>query len=76
VAPRDCIKLVKRVVTGESGTVSGFEETTSWRDVNAVVIDNSRCIRCGECVRVCPMDCISVTRVELTERIHRHHPQG
>ncbi|MBW1786400.1 MAG: FAD-dependent oxidoreductase [Deltaproteobacteria bacterium] len=69
VAPRDCIKLVKRVMTNELGAVAGFEETTSWRDVNAVVIDNARCIRCGECVRVCPVDCISVTRVELTERM-------
>jgi len=68
VAPRDCIKLVDRVITNEVGAVTGFVETTRWEDVNAVIIDNSRCIRCGECMRVCPVDCISVTRVELTER--------
>jgi glutamate synthase (NADPH/NADH) small chain len=69
VAPRDCIKLVQEVKTNELGAVTGFVETESWRDVNAIVIDNSRCIRCGECVRVCPVDCISVTKVELIERI-------
>lgn len=70
VAPRDCIKLVDKVITNEQGAITGYRETSSWSDVNAVIIDNSRCIRCGECVRVCPMDCISVTKVELVEKGH------
>jgi formate dehydrogenase major subunit len=69
VAPRDCIKMVKEVKTNEVGAVTGYEETRAWRDINAIVIDNARCIRCGECVRVCPVDCISVTKVELVERL-------
>jgi formate dehydrogenase major subunit len=69
VAPRDCIKLVKDVKTNEAGAITGFTETTHWAEVNAIMIDNSRCIRCGECMRVCPVNCISVTRVELTERM-------
>jgi glutamate synthase (NADPH/NADH) small chain len=67
VAPRDCIKLVQEVKTNESGAITGFVETEIWRNVNAIVIDNSRCIRCGECMRVCPVNCISVTKVELIE---------
>jgi formate dehydrogenase major subunit len=69
VAPRDCIKLVDEIKTNEAGAITGFVETSFWKNVNAIVIDNARCIRCGECVRVCPVDCISVTRVELTERM-------
>lgn len=69
VAPRDCIKLVDRIRTNEEGAIIGFDETSLWKDVNAIVIDNSRCIRCGECLRVCPVDCISVTKVELIERM-------
>jgi glutamate synthase (NADPH/NADH) small chain len=69
VAPRDCIKLVKEVKTNEAGAITGFTETTHWDEVNAIMIDNSRCIRCGECMRVCPVNCISVTKVELAERI-------
>jgi NADPH-dependent glutamate synthase beta subunit-like oxidoreductase/ferredoxin len=69
VAPRDCIRLVEEVITNDIGAVTGYVETTNWHDVNAVVIDNSRCIRCGECLRVCPVDCISVSKVELTERV-------
>jgi formate dehydrogenase major subunit len=69
VAPRDCIKLVHEVKTNDVGAITGLVETTQWKDVNAIVIDNARCIRCGECVRVCPVDCISVTKVELMERL-------
>jgi len=69
VAPRDCIKLVKGIKTNEQGAITGFDETTNWHEVHAVVIDNARCIRCGDCMRVCPVDCISVTKVELVEKI-------
>jgi glutamate synthase (NADPH/NADH) small chain len=69
VAPRDCIKLVHEVKTNDVGAITDLVETTRWEDVNAIVIDNARCIRCGECVRVCPVDCISVTKVELMERL-------
>lgn len=67
-APRDCIKLVDEIKLNDNGAIESFVETTDWQKVSAVVIDNSRCIRCGECVRVCPVDCISVTKVELVER--------
>jgi NADPH-dependent glutamate synthase beta subunit-like oxidoreductase/ferredoxin len=68
VAPRDCIKLVSEILLDEQGAVAGYQETGIWDEVNAVVIDNSRCIRCGECMKVCPVDCISVAKVELVER--------
>ncbi len=69
VAPRDCIKLVEDVLVDDTGAITGFNETSDWENVNAVVIDNSRCIRCGACLDVCPVDCISVSKVELVERL-------
>ncbi|MBI5569476.1 MAG: FAD-dependent oxidoreductase [Desulfomonile tiedjei] len=69
VAPRDCIKLVEEVVLNEDGAVAQLKETTNWGRVNAIVINNTRCIRCGECLRVCPVDCISVSKLELVQRM-------
>ena len=69
VAPRDCIKMVSKVETNELGAVTGYVQTEDWKDINAIVIDNERCIRCGACVRICPVDCISVTKVEKVERM-------
>jgi ferredoxin len=53
VAPRDCIRLVQEIKTNEAGAITEFVETNHWRDVNAIVITMPRCIRCGECMRVC-----------------------
>jgi formate dehydrogenase major subunit len=68
VSPRDCIKMVDSLETDETGAIVGYRESGYWDEVQAIVIDNSRCIRCGECLRVCPVDCISVTKVELVNR--------
>ncbi len=67
VAPRDCIKLVQGVDLCEDGSFDNYQETRDWKNVAAIAIDNKRCIRCGECLKVCPMQCISVTKVELVE---------
>ncbi len=65
VAPRDCIKMVKEARMSKDGMLLELVETSSWNQVAGIVIDNHRCIRCGECMRVCPVNCISVSRVEL-----------
>jgi NAD-dependent dihydropyrimidine dehydrogenase PreA subunit len=35
--------------------------------VGAIWIDNNECIRCGQCYTACPVQCISISRCELTE---------
>ncbi|MFH1156681.1 MAG: FAD-dependent oxidoreductase [Pseudomonadota bacterium] len=67
VAPKDCIKMIKAVAVNDNGTLGAYDETGSWDQVVSIAIDNDRCIRCGQCHDVCPMDCISVTKTELIE---------
>jgi formate dehydrogenase major subunit len=65
VAPRDCIKLVKGVEINEDGSHGSLEETQVWNQVGAIWIDNDECIRCGACYKVCPTQCISITKNEI-----------
>ncbi|MBU0463707.1 MAG: FAD-dependent oxidoreductase, partial [Proteobacteria bacterium] len=67
VAPKNCIKLIENVVVNADGTYGSYEETNDWNRVVSIAIDPANCIRCGQCLAVCPMDCIHVTKTELIE---------
>ena len=67
VAPRDCITMVDHVSVADDGSLDKASETKKWNRVAAIAIDNERCIRCGQCYDVCPMNCIHVTKTELIE---------
>ncbi len=67
VAPKDCIKLVELIPINEDGSYGDYIETGEWNKVASITIDNANCIRCGQCLAVCPMDCISVTKTERIE---------
>lgn len=67
VAPKDCIKMIVNVPVTADGTYGSYEETNDWNRVVSIAIDPASCIRCGQCLAVCPMDCISVTKTELIE---------
>lgn len=67
VAPKDCIKMIEKVELNGDGSYAGYKETNDWSRVISIAIDSANCIRCGQCLAVCPMDCISVTKTELIE---------
>lgn len=67
VAPKDCIKMIEFIPINEDGSYGDYQETGEWNKVRSITIDNKNCIRCGQCLAVCPMDCISVTKTERVE---------
>jgi formate dehydrogenase major subunit len=68
VAPKDCIKLAKGVRFNTDGSYAGIDVAEDWSEVAAIAIDNKECIRCGECLKICPVKCIDVKKVELVEQ--------
>lgn len=69
VCPRDCIDLAVAIDRTDGTHSGGIQRTTEWDQVAGIVIDSDRCIRCGECLRICPTQCIHVTSVNLGERL-------
>ncbi len=66
VAPRDCIKKVSRLFHDEDGAVKFEVEADLAAEATYIWIDSDQCVRCGNCVRVCPTEAISMRRMELT----------
>jgi glutamate synthase (NADPH) small chain len=69
VCPRDCIELIRSIDAPSEIVSPGLTATTKWNETAGIVIDSSRCIRCGECLRACPTLCISVSRITLLESL-------
>lgn len=69
MCPRNCIHLASEVDVSGNLESEKIVKTNKWNEVAAIVIDSDRCIRCGECLRICPTQCIHVTKVELTDKL-------
>jgi len=61
VMPVDCIHLAKDITVGDDGSLN-YARTKNWEEVEAIAIDNDECIRCGNCLKACPVGCISVSK--------------
>lgn len=69
LCPRDCIHLVETILRPANSGEEQLVKTSKWNKTAAIVIDSERCIRCGECLRICPTQCIHVTRIGFENTI-------
>lgn len=64
VAPRDCIHRVSRVFHDDDGFPINYTKASTAEEATYIYIDSDECIRCGKCLRVCPTEAISMTKIE------------
>lgn len=59
----DCIVKVSNLIYDGEDRIAGYQRSSSSRDYNLLYLDGDQCIRCGACVEVCPVDCITLQKV-------------
>lgn len=71
VCPTDCLKLVPiSEVVGDRTVATIIEQRSEeWSEVSAMLLDPTRCIRCGLCAARCPTEAVKMETFNFTEEI-------
>lgn len=71
VCPMDCLKLVPlSVLEGDDLVTAVIERRTAgWSEASAMLLDQTRCIRCGLCAARCPTEAVKMESFRFTEEI-------
>ncbi len=71
VCPMDCLKLVSvSSLTGDEMAATVIKNRTAeWLTASAMLLDPTRCIRCGLCAARCPTDAVQMETFRFTEEV-------
>ena len=71
VCPTDCLKLVPVSELSCDEGVSTFlnNKTAEWPTASAMLLDPTRCIRCGLCAARCPTEAVQMETFRFTEEV-------
>lgn len=61
----ECILMLKEIKHDTEGRVVSWEATDTVREMNLIWINSDECIRCGACLKACPVDAINLQKVSL-----------
>ncbi|MEX2607399.1 MAG: FAD-dependent oxidoreductase [Kiritimatiellia bacterium] len=63
-----CIVKVSDLIYDPQDRITGYIASTGPRNYNRLHLDQDACIRCGACVEVCPVECITLQKVTRETR--------
>ncbi len=71
VCPTDCLKLVSVSALAGDETVAAVIErrTEAWPTASAMLLDPTRCVRCGLCAARCPTEAVQMESFRFTEAL-------
>ena len=73
VCPQDCLKLVRAdQLAGDDAervTALVHSRASEWRVISAMLLDPTRCIRCGLCAARCPTEAVKMESFRFTEEM-------
>jgi ferredoxin len=67
----DCLKLVPiSSLTGDEMAATVIKNRTAeWQTASAMLLDPTRCIRCGLCAARCPTEAVKMESFRFTEEV-------
>ena len=71
VCPMDCLKLVPVSMLSSEERVAAVIKsyTSTWKESSAMLLDPTRCIRCGLCATRCPTEAVKMEEFRFTEEV-------